>query len=277
MSIQIRKTFKESFRNVWHHKLEWLRVFFAPIAIYLVGFLFMSIAYWSTGHPVWSHEILTGQMRDYGDSGFLIALANAIYYITHIISIICLYINGFRYALFNEGGEQWWTLTLNWRFVKMILYYVLIILIVAVYIGIAVAITVGAHFGIGNVALTILIGTLLTLYGFYLIIRLASLTFLLIAIDQTAPLKTGWHLLKKNVLRLIGLMFLIGLAIMGIALLGFAILGVLTWILGLMSPLLAGVGLGLMVLLGLAIWLFSMAISLKSLALVYTALEDKSL
>lgn len=275
MSIQVMSIFKESFKNVWAHRLEWVKVAFAPVVIFLVGSLIMFISYWSVGQPLWSLDALTEQAQAQISeaNAFPVAFGNTVYYIAQFIAMLSLYINGFRYAVLNEGGDHWWTLNLNMRFVKMFLYYILVILLFAAYTSIAVGITMGLHFGIESTTLTAIVGTFLALYGIYLFIRL-SLTFLLVAIDHEVPLRTSWRLLKKNVLRLVGLMLLISLAFLAIIIVTFTILGIVSWILSLISPWLLGIGIFLMALAGLALWLFSFGVIIKSLALVYKSFTE---
>ncbi|MBS0272698.1 MAG: hypothetical protein JSR85_08675 [Proteobacteria bacterium] len=275
MSIQVMRIFKESFKNVWEHRLEWVKIAFTPVVIFLAGALIMLVSYWSAGQPLWSLDVLTQQVEAQisEENALPIAFGNIVYYIAQLIAMISLYISGFRYAVLNEGGDRWWTLNFNKRFVKMLLYYILIVLLFVAYTGIAAGITLGLHFGLENTTLTAIVGTLLALYGIYLFVRL-SLTFLLIAIDHDVPLRTSWRLLKRNVLRLIGLMLLISLAFLAIIAITFLILGIVTWILSLVSPWLFGVGLFLMALAGLVLWLFSFGVILKSLALVYKSFTE---
>jgi hypothetical protein len=195
--------------------------------------------------------------------GFL----NFIYYVLYMLAILTWYINGFRYAALGEGGDKWWNFHWNRRLWKMFLYHLLVIVLFAVYGAVAAGITVGSYFLIENAFLTALIGTLFGLGVFYLIGRLA-LVFLNVAIDKKEALRTSWHVMKGNVLRLIGLFILIWLAIIGLTIVGSVIIGLGGWLLSLMNMWLGVIIFALFVPFGLFVWLVSAALTMKAIALV---------
>ena len=135
-------------------------------------------------------------------------------------------INSLRYALLKEGGNRWWTLHFNPRFFKLVLYYILFILIIALVTGIVSGAsgfvadlhTMNTTPGIARrtyiLARYILAGggILVALGAIYLTIRL-SLYSLFIATDQKRPFRSSWHLLKKNVWRFLGIIVLVILAV----------------------------------------------------------------
>jgi hypothetical protein len=269
MTIEIMKIFKESFRNVQEHWLEWLKVAYAPVIIWLIGFVFMALVYWSTGQ--WSYETLVSQLKGQQvltEQPFIVIFANVVYYIAYFIAIFTIYINGFRYAVLGEGGDHWWTLRLDWRFVKMILYTILISILVGIYVLIAAGIIIGIYFLINSVALSVILGILFTLFGIYLLVRI-GLTYLLIAVDQIKPIRVSWNLLKGNVLRLFWLLVLIAIAIFLISLAGAIILGIFGWILSLISLWLVSIPIVLFLIFGFFMWLLSWAVGSKAFALVY--------
>ncbi len=274
MTIEIMKIFKESFKHVQEHRLEWLKVACAPVIIWLVGVVFMSLVYWSVG--LWSYEALLSQMQGeqvLGGQPFIATFAHIVYYITYFIAIFSIYINGFRYAVLEEGGDHWWTLNLDWRFVKMILYSILIGILASIYVFITVGIGLGAHFLVGSIFLTSILGVLFVIYGIYLVIRI-SLTYLLIAIDQEKPIRVSWRLLKGNVLRVFWLFLLIGIVIFLISVAGGIVLGVLGWILSLISVWLVAIPVVLFLLFALFMWLLSWSVSSKAFALVYKTFTE---
>ncbi|OJW53950.1 MAG: hypothetical protein BGO67_07750 [Alphaproteobacteria bacterium 41-28] len=269
MTIEIMKIFKESFRDAREHKLEWARVACAPVVIWLIGIIFMSLVYWSVG--LWSFDALVSQMKGESSSfeqPFIATFAHVVYYITYFIAIFNLYINGFRYGVLGEGGDRWWALHLDWRFVKMILYSILIGILATIYILITGGIALGAHFLVGSTALTVVLGILFVIYGIYLALRL-SLTYLLIAIDQEKPIRVSWRLLKGNVLRVLGLLILIGIVISLIGLAGIIVLGILGWILSLISVWLIAIPIVLFALFSIILWFVSWIVGTKALSLVY--------
>jgi hypothetical protein len=269
MKIEIMRIFRESFRNVHEHKLEWLRVAYAPIVVWFIGVVFMSLVYWSVG--LWSYDALVSQMKGEPstvEQPFIATFAHILYYITYFIAIFTLYINGFRYGVLGEGGDRWWTLHLNWRFVKMILYSLLIGILATIYILITGGIAIGAHFLVGSTALTVILGIVFVIFGIYLAIRI-SLTYLLIAIDQEKPIRISWRLLKGNVLRVLGLMLLIGIVISLVGLAGIIVLGILGWILALISLWLVAIPILLFAAFSIILWFVSWVVGTKALSLVY--------
>ncbi len=278
MHIQIGHIFKQSFKNVWDHKLEWFRVAFAPLVILALGVLFMSLIFWLVGYPLAFHEAILGQqslidMNQLSPINVMISgdLAKFIYEVAYWVAFISLTINGLRYGVLEEGGNDWWTFHFNKRFWKTLLYMFLYMLFFGMYIGIGVAIVLGAHVFFTNIALDIVLGTLFALYAFYVVIRI-SLYQLLIAIDITHPIRTSWHLLKGNLLRFLGLFLLITLALLGIMIVGGVLVGILGGLLGLISPVLIKI---LIVFLGVFAVLVSWAVFAKAYALVYQTLKQE--
>ena len=280
MHIQIGHIFKQSFQNVWEHKLEWVRLAFAPLVIWALGILFMTLIFWKIGYPLAFHEAVLGQIpsitMDQPPSISILlfgGLAKLIHEVFYWVALLSLMINGFRYGTLHEGGKHWWTLRLNKRFWKMLLYMFLIIILVSVYAIIGTLVVLGAQYFFENVFLDIALGALFILYGLYVFLRISLYGFL-IAIDKTHPLRTSWHLVKGNIWRLIGLTLLIAITIgvlfAGIALV-FSLLGLL---LALISPLLME-SLSVLVVLfsGVFSYLVFWAVFSKAYALVYQTLK----
>lgn len=161
MNIQIMKTYNESFLNVRSHKIEWIRVAFAPVIIWALAFLFLGMAYSSGGHSFEVYKTISGGgMVETKDSAFIV-FANALYQIAYAIAMISLYINGYRYAVLEEGGKSWLTLNLNMRFVKMFLYGLLLAILGGIYIAIAAGVIIAAHVAAQSVGLDVALGVLL--------------------------------------------------------------------------------------------------------------------
>ncbi len=268
MKIEIIRIFKESFRDVREHKMEWLRVAYAPIVIWLLGFLFSFFVGLSTGQSAWTSA--AGSTTTSSGMGIV---ANIVYQICYFIALFTLYVNGFRYAVLKEGGDRWWTLNLNGRFVKMFLYSIYIGVLMVLYGGVAIGIAWGAYALTESIALTVILAAFLTLYGFYFLIRL-GLTFLLVAIDRSQPMKTSWRLLQGHILRLTGLLMLIGLAIIGIGLAGAIVIALFGFLLTLISPSLVSIAVLAGVVFGIGVWIFSWALYSKSYALVYASFME---
>lgn len=276
MKIAIIKIFKESFKDVREHKLEWVRVATAPIIVWLFGLIFMSLMYWSADRPLWFLESIIARLegtQNVEELSLTIIFGNVVYYITYFIALLSIMINGYRYGVMREGGNRWWTLNLGWRFVKVILYSILVIIMASIYATIAAGIVIGAQAYIESIVLTVVLGVLFAIFGFYWIIRI-GLTLLLVAIDRNQPMRISWRLLKGNVLRLIGLMILIVIVIGLIGLAGVIVLGILGWILSFINPWLVGIAVVLGFLFAFFMWLLNWAVSAKALALVYKTFTE---
>lgn len=263
--------FKESFKNVLEHKLEWLRVATGPILLWIFGALFLGVSYWIAGKPFWSLDVLVQEMQNnqsLAEASFMEVLGTIVYYLAYIIALVSLMINGYRYGALREGGESWLTLNLNWRFIKLFLYYVLLVISFSIYALVCIGAIIGLYYLVESMALSVILGIFFGLAGLYAIMRL-GLTLFLIAIDQTKPIRLSWALLKGNVLRLVGLMFLVLLVVAGISIAGLLVIAALTWILSLITPWLAIPGVLLFIAYVAAMWLLSWAAMAKAIALVY--------
>ena len=90
----------------------------------------------------------------------------------------------------------------------MALHAILLGILIAIY-GLPTArIVLGARYSFMSIPLDIILGVVFFIYGFYLLLRI-SLYSVLIALDKPNPIRTTWVLLKRNVLRIIGLYFLL--------------------------------------------------------------------
>lgn len=282
MQIQIIKIFKHSFQDVWNHMLEWVRVAFAPLLVLILGTLGVLSLWIASGSYIYfltpfqalmnqaisSEQLVTDLATEWGPFLlFLIAFSGIIYLFIFALSLTNFYIKGFRYAVLREGGTRWWLVHFNGRVVKIILYFLLLGLLGSAYAGIVYAIGEATYSFLQEQNIVLILYVILSLYGIYLFARL-SLCFLLISIDKKEPLRTSWHLLKGHVLRFIGLLVLLTLALSLITIAGttlFAFLGTMLaaspWIVAIISIL------GL--LFSFFMWFFSWAVGTKAVALVY--------
>src|SRR3990167_6452360 len=113
MPIQVMQIFRESLKNVRTLSMDWVRVAFAPFMIWLFGFLFMIAMYGVDGQFSVLTGNLMGQPAPVQELTFSIILGNIIYYMAYFIGMFNLYVNGFRYGVLQEGGDQWWNLNLD--------------------------------------------------------------------------------------------------------------------------------------------------------------------
>lgn len=267
------KIYKESFHNVRSHKAEWLRVAYGPILIWALGFLLLVIAYISEGHSLDLQKVFGAAVggEEIKEASFFLTFAYITYNIINFIASFILYINGYRYAILQEGGNEWFSLNLNMRFLKMVLYTLLLAILGGIYVGISAGIIWGAHSAIENMGVNVILACLLVLYGLFLMFRIILFP-VAISIDQRAPLKTSWHLMKGNIWRFIGLSSLVALTLMLIGIIGVAVLGILGFILVMLSPALASVGLILGLLFLVFMVLLGWAVNSKVMGLVYLEL-----
>ncbi len=253
--------FRESFRSFKGNRLSWFRLALAPAILLAIGFsIYLSI------------EIAHG--LDERKLTFWTAVGNIIYMIFSFVGSGCLIINGYRYGILKEGGNKWWVLPLNKRLVRVILYILLIGLITVGFVLVGAGLVFAAHMMFENLFLNILLGTVVAIMAYYTKLRL-TLTFPLIAIDKENPLRMSWQMLKGNVLRVFGLLFIITLKILGIMLLGGLILMLVGYLLYLILPVLVVIPLIVGGVFFAYMWLVSIAVSLKSVSLVYLYLTEK--
>lgn len=281
MTIEIMKIYKESFENVRSHKREWVRVAGGPLIVWAAGAFLLLLAYIAGGHSLDISGAFMGgtyfqtggtSPQEAGENSPMLLIAHAIYSIAYFVAITSLYINGYRYAVLGEGGDGSMHLNLNMRFVKMVLYMILLGILSAIYLAVSAGIIIGSHALFSNTALNVVLGILLALYGFYLLLRIL-LYPVLISVDQGEPLKTSWRLMKGNILRFIGLTFLIGLTILVIGIVIGAILGLLSFLLAMISPTLGVASLVLWFLFAIFMILFGWAVNSKAMGLVYLTLS----
>ena len=274
MKIQIMQIFKESFKHVWSHMLEWLRVAFAPIIIFCSG-LFVLFMFSIAGGVV-SSGLTTNNIPAEGltpGGYFLLGLGILVFSVTFVVGIVNLAINGLRYGVLSEGGKRWWTLRLDWRFWKLLVYYLLISVLTVIYALIAVGIVMGAESLFNSVVLNVILGTLFALFGIYLMIRI-GLTFLLIAIDQKKPLRRSWHLLKSNILRFFWLVFFVSITITIITMIGSVLLSLLGMLLGYVNTSLGDAVSIPSFLWSVFIWFINWAVISKATAGVYKTFTE---
>ncbi|MBX9785959.1 MAG: hypothetical protein K2Y08_01350 [Alphaproteobacteria bacterium] len=271
--IAIVSTFKESYKDVREHLPQWIKVAFAPFVVWLIGFAFMGLGFYFSGdfNFTVSQE---GVLQNEPEGSLLGDFFTVIHYVLETLAALVLYVNGFRYAALGEGGDKWWTFSLNKRLWKMFLYYLLVIVLYLACGAVAVGITMGSYLLIENIFLTVFLGILSAGGLIYLMARI-TLTFLYVAVDQKEPLRTSWHLMKGNVLRVLGLVFLILLVILGITIVGSAIIGLGGWLLSFINMWLGAIIFALFLPFGLFVWLVSTALMIKAIALINKQLTEK--
>lgn len=260
------KIFKNSFDHVFKNSIEWVRVAYGPIMVYIIGAFLSVLIYLLAGVDMAQGG---GGMNSVGAFfGWLVG------FVTSWAAMLALYINGYRYAVLKEGGDCWWTFQIDRRLGKLLLYYLLIGLLSGLYIGISFGILMGSYYIFESVWFNFLLGFGFLVFGLYLLFRV-TLTFLLVAVDVQEPLRTGWDLLGGNVLRILGLSVLIGLTILVTGIIGGLIFAFVGWVFSFVWTFITAVVALLGVFFFLVLWFISWAATTKAFALVYMSLTKK--
>lgn len=252
-----------------------MRVASGPLVIWALGVLFLALTYVASGQPLDINQIFVGESYGKTESSGILIFGHIVYNIAYIIASISLYINGYRYAILHEGGDQWMTFNFNMRFVKMFLYALLIAILGGIYVAISAGIIIGAQTLFAHMGLNVILGVLLFLYGLYLVMRLI-LYPVLIAIDQSQVIKGSWRLMRGNVLRFLGLALLIMLTFALIGVVGFFIIAILFMISAMGGPILMALSLLLGLLFILFLVFYGWAVNSKMMGLVYQQLSVHS-
>ncbi|MBA3812919.1 MAG: hypothetical protein H0X26_00270 [Alphaproteobacteria bacterium] len=280
MSINIIKIYKESFYDVRYHRREWFKVAFGPYLTWLFTLWLLSLnliifPFGLSGNNFKLEEMKLFYTND-DPTVFLISLIiSAIAYrIINFMIATSLSINGYRYAVLNEGGDRWISYNLNMRFVKIIIYGILVGVTGITYLFICLEVIKAVNSIINNTFVNVILISLFGLYGFYLLGRIA-LYAVVISVDQKEPIKTSWHLMKGNALRLIVLFMLFWLTITFTGLIGTLVLGSLTLLLSSGGAILATIGVFLGTFFGLFLIMFNWALTSKAMGLIYQELSAK--
>lgn len=272
MHVPIIKILKESIHDVRQNWLDWLRIFFAPLTLWISSVLLRIIVYGWVGQ--WSFEgtLDHAETQISGEYLWMLRSADVVCIIMNWLSSIVLSINGCRYAVLKERGKYWWTLQVNRRLGRQILYSTLISVLWWIYIGFSSIICLVFYGSLKNIPSTVILAIFLGFCGFCWITRL-GLTYLLVSIDQKKPLKLSWNLMRGNVLRLTGCIILGLVAFFLIGLMGVGVLGAIGWLLYSINPWLIIIAMIPLVLFVFSLVFAFFAIEFKGAALTYKFLE----
>jgi hypothetical protein len=279
--IRVGHIFKESFKSVWEHKLDWVRVASTAFLIWGLGLLSMGLMDMAANHYAGlyfspeRHLLIAWRT----DSSW-VAFGHLLYSLCAIVAVTVLYINGYRYAVLGEGGDRWISMGNPRRIGKFILYSFLLSGAATLLLGGAVLLyfELLRHTSYG-IALAC-VGPL-GLLGVYMFFRITFVK-LLIPLDISHPIRTSWQLLEGNVLRMVALNVLIALSLTILLSLGVFFLLLVGFALdytGMSSSLLATVLekeflLGLGSIFGGLVWIFSWAVLTKAYAFAFEAIAE---
>src|SRR3989338_3841884 len=152
-------------------------------------------------------------------------------------------------------------------FLLWLLFYGIVAIVYAAIAGLTIY---GFYYLFENIALNIFLGVVFGLGAYYAYLRL-SLMFLLIALDEQNPLAISWNLLKGNIIRLFGLLALIGVATYAIGLIILILIAVFSWLLSsiIVASWLGSLGLAVLMVFILLMYMLSWAVTAKAYGLVY--------
>lgn len=270
--LPIWQTTKDSFKFVYHHYINWMRLASGPfIIIVLAGIFVMAMggtaAYMMNGHE----NALAGMEVEALGAGLGVV---AIAVIANIIAFLMFSVNGYRYVMYNEGGEKWVEFRFDHYMWKVFLFSFLVLLVLALAGGIVGG--VAALFHMLDISfLTVLVGAIGALAVVYLALRMMFVVPFA-AIGMEKPIKYSMELAKGRVLRLFGLIFLVSLLI---GLISFVVMFIVGFIAGLMvasgAGVMVGIGSGLMVIGQALMNLFGQAVTFTALIMAYKHITGK--
>ena len=274
MQIHMTKIYTESFSNMWHNRLEWFRVAFAPLVLYLIGLGLLMIFYAAAGASVGMTEIMTGHFFSVASTtsgALLIGIGHLIYLILSFIASYCIIINGYRYAVLNEGGDKWWTLHLDIRFIRVLIYAIFIGILFFIYSSAVGGIIYGFHILFESTMLNVILGLAFGILGIYLFFRI-GLTLLVASLDKSHAIRTSWELLRQNVWQFFWLnIFIAGTMLIATGV-GFGILSII----GLAGTSVLVITSILGVAFSIFMWLAYWATLSKAYGLIYLSLGGKT-
>lgn len=265
------KIYKDSFQDVRSHGMDWIRVASGPVLLWIIGAVILGITIGSSGVKMGLNSEITSDVFFASTS---IMLAATLFYILAIVGGISLVINGYRYAVLRADGDRWLTLNLNVRFVKLILFGILVGILMGIYGAVSIGIVGGLHYLVKNITLDVIVGTILGLYLVFIFFRIA-LYQVAISVDHGAPLRTSWDLMKGNIWRLLALVILVAITVWVIGIVGSVVIGLITSLLYLGGETLALFSLILWIPFIIFILLLSWAANTKAVGLVYKELSKK--
>ncbi|MEB3702062.1 hypothetical protein Bealeia1_01141 [Candidatus Bealeia paramacronuclearis] len=216
--FKVWQTAKEAFSLVNHDLKAWMKVLSLPVLIMIItallGFVgenFGNVSDGLTEEEPTLLEIITTVIGRVGD----------------ILATILFAVNGFRYAMYQEGGEKWF----QWGFLsiarRVLGYYIVIIFMLLPVVGAgAMAFVFASETDL--LGLARVLGGLAVIATLYLCVRL-FFVIPFVVIGHEKPIRSSFHDSKNNVMRLTGLYILlkliftipIGLFFMAVGLIAF--------------------------------------------------------
>ena len=270
--LPIWQTTKDSFKFVYHHYMNWMRLASGPFVIIVLAAIFVlamggTATYMMTGQE----NALAGMEVEAMGAGIGVF---AIAVIANLIAFLMFSVNGYRYVMYNEGGHKWIEFRFDHYMWKVFLFSLLVVLILALVGGVVGGVTALVHM-LDMSFLTVLVGAIGALAVIYLALRM-MFVIPFAAIGMEKPIKYSMELAKGRVLRLFGLIFLVSLLV---ALITFVVMFIVGLIVGLMAApgasVMMGIVSGLIVVSQALMNLFGQAVTFTALIMAYKHIAGK--
>lgn len=195
--LHIWQTAKDSLAFVYHHYKGWLRVASGPFLLMLLSGIFVSLLRAETGPS------------EVGFWGLIFLVSMAV----DIVAYLMFTVGGYRYAMYEEGGLEWFKFRFDHVLFRVFLYSALIMLLIGGGTLAVGFITKTIHSLLTVDILTVLVGILGVIAVVYLLVRFVFvIPFAAIGLEK--PLKNSLEISKGRILRLTGLFLLVFVALM---------------------------------------------------------------
>ncbi|MEB3701467.1 hypothetical protein Bealeia1_00529 [Candidatus Bealeia paramacronuclearis] len=271
-NFKIWQTSRESFGFVYHNFGAWMKLASAPLLIMIIAGLLV-FAMGGTAQYAMGNEAgnVAGVNMEMAGAGIGILLVSII---GSIIAFLIFAVNAYRYAMFQEGGEKWLEFRFDHYMWKVFKFSIVVSLILMLVGGVGA----GAVFLIGSMGIGLLtgvVGAVVALFVFYLAMRMSFvIPFAAIGIEK--PIKVSMEISKGKVLRLLGLVIVLGLLFF---LLSFVVMFVLGLTAGLMAVsqvlIVQSTGAVLMIIGQALVSLYTQGVMMTAIVLAYKKIAGK--
>lgn len=185
MSFSVTGIFKESLIHVFKNRAMWLKIAAVPFLFHILARPFEKAADGFFSEGINAIYILEGSI---------------LYFLAFILAVIgnsIWSVYGYRYGIFNKEDNL--KISVRACLLKMISYTFLYILFLISFALCGFAFFFISELILDDLRITIPLLSFLTLFAVYFFIRL-SLTFPMVAIEQSTPLRKSWQMTKGSIL-----------------------------------------------------------------------------
>ena len=270
--LPIWQTTKESFKFVYHHFMNWMRLASAPFVIMVLAGIFVmamggTAAYVMDGHQ---NELAGMEMEAMGAGMGVMVVA----FIANMVAFLMFAVNGYRYVMYNEGGDKWVEFRFDKNMWRVFLFSLLVILILALAGGVVAGVTAFVAM-MDMTTLTVVVGSLGALAVAYLTMRMIFVVPFA-AIGMEKPIKDSLEVAKGRVIRLFLLILLVTVLVVLVTFAVMLIVGLVFGLLGATNVgVLLGIGAGLMIVTQVLMNLFGQAVGMTAFIMAYKHIAGK--